>query len=139
MGPPSNGGNSNADPLGDAAAAAGLTLSDIGLQAADRFTENVKAPPGVDLGAIGVVGKGVTALGLGMSLYQSFYGSTSQARAQGAQDSAVNGLGAVAPELEPFTSIPYDLGAMARELYNAWKSEQAAKLLDEAAQCTYGK
>lgn len=139
VGPPSNGGNSNDDPSGDAGAAVGLTLSDIGLQAADRLTANVEAPSGVDLGAIGVVGKGVTALGLGMSLYQTFYGSTSQARAQGAQDSAVNGLGAVAPELAPFTSIPYDLGAIARELYDAWKNEQAAKLLDEAAQCTYGK
>ena len=132
------GGNSNNDELGAAAAGAGLTISDIGLQAADRFTANIKAPPGVDLGAIGVVGKGVTALGLGMSLYQTFYGSTSQARAQGAQDTAVNGLGAVAPEVAPFTSIPYDLGRMARELYDAWKNQQAAQFLDSIAQCHGG-
>lgn len=121
-GPPSSGGNPSSNEADAAGVDAGLTLSDIGLQAADRFTENVKAPPGVNLGAIGVLGKGVTALGLGISLYQTFYGSTSQARGQGAQDTAVNGLGTVAPEVAPFTSIPYDLGRMARELYDAWKN-----------------
>lgn len=138
VGPPSNG-NSNGDQLGDAAAAAGLTLSDIGLQAADRFTENVNAPPGVDLGAIGFLGKGVTAVGLGISGYQAFKGPTIGAREQGAQDTAVNLFGLRYPAAAPFTAIPYDLGRMARELYDAWRNEQAAKLLDEAARCTYSK
>jgi len=74
-----------------------------------------------------------------MSAYPALYGSTSQARAQGRQDTAVNGFGTFAPELAPFTSIPYDLGRMARELYDAWKEQQAAQFLDSIAQCHGGK
>lgn len=75
VGPPLNDGTSNDNPSGDAAAAAGLTLSDLGLQAADKLTENIQAPPDVNLGAIGVLSKGLTYLGLGISGYQTVFGS----------------------------------------------------------------
>jgi len=138
VGPPSNG-NSNSDQLGTAAADAGLTLSDLGLQAADNLTKNIQAPPDIDIGSIGVLSKGVTGVGLGISGYQTVFGSTAQIREQAAQDTAVNAFGLRYPAAAPFTTVPYDLGRMARELYDAWKNYQAAKLLDEAAQCTYGK
>lgn len=121
--------------MGDAAADAGLTLSDLGLQAADKLTQNIQAPPDVNLGAVGALSKGVTGIGLGISFYQTFAGSTLQARERAAQDTAVNAFGARYPKLAPFTTIPYDLGRMARELYDAWKNEQAAKFLDSIAQC----
>ena len=136
VGPPSNGGKD--DPSGDAAAAAGLTLSDLGLQAAEKLSQNVQAPPNVNLESIGALSKGLTYLGLGISGYQAVFGSTAQEREQGAQDTAVNAFGARFPEAAPFTSIPYDLGRVARALYDAWKNAQAAKFLDSIGQCPVG-
>jgi len=59
MGPPSSGSNGDVwgPDNGAAGVDAGVTLSDIGLQAAARFSENIKAPPGVNLGAIGGLNK----------------------------------------------------------------------------------
>jgi RHS repeat-associated protein len=139
VGPPSNNDNSANDALIAAGADAGLTAADSALQAADRLTQNVRAPPNVDFGAIGVLSKGVTALGLGISGYQAVFGPTQEARQQGAQDTVVNAFGVRVPAAAPFTTIPYDLGRLARELSDASKSAQAAKLLEEAAQCTRGE
>lgn len=95
--------------MGEAAADAGLTLSDLGLQAADKLTQNIQAPPDVNLEAVGTLSKGVTFVGLGISGYQTVFGSTTQTREQAAQDTAVNAFGLRYPAAAPFTTIPYDL------------------------------
>lgn len=115
-----------------------MTLSDIGAQAADNLTKGVKAPPDVNIGAIGVLSKGITWVGIRISGYQTVFGSTAQIREQAAQDTAVNAFGAKYPKLALFTTIPYDLGRMARELYDAWKQQQADKFLESIGQCPSG-
>lgn len=129
---------SNTDESGDAAADASLTFSDIALQGADNLTKGIKAPPDVNIEAIGVLSKGVTFVGLGVSGYQTVFGSTSEIREQAAQDTAVNASGLKYPRLALFTTIPYDIG-MGRQFYNAWKNAQAEKILEEAAQCPSGQ
>lgn len=135
-GPNSNSAQSQAD---QAAIDTSLTVSDLGLQAADKFTKNVKAPPNVNLGAIGVLSKGMTFIGLAISAYQAVFGSSAQARELGAQDTAVNGFGTAVPAAAPFTAVPYDLGRTGRELYDAYKNLQADEILLEAAQCPSAK
>jgi hypothetical protein len=136
---PCGGGGTSISNEWAAGADAGLTATDISLQGAGRLTENIQAPPDVNLGAIGVLGHAVTAFGLAISGYQAIFGSTAQAREQGAQDTAVNAFGARFPAAAPFTTIPYDIGRLAREIYDAWQSAQAEKIFQEAAQCTYSK
>lgn len=136
---PCGGGGTSISNEWAAGADAGVTATDISLQGAGRLTENIQAPPDVNLGAIGVLGHAVTAFGLAISGYQAIFGSTAQAREQGAQDTAVNAFGARFPAAAPFTTIPYDIGRLAREIYDAWQSAQAEKIFQEAAQCTYSK
>ncbi len=135
VGPASNGEYSRSDAAGNDAADFSFSLTDLALQGATKATENVRAPPNVNLRAVGVLSQAWTFLGLGISGYQTVFGSTPQSRAQAAQDTAVNAFGLRFPALAPFTTLPYDLGRLGRAGYDAYKNAQADKLFEEAAQC----
>ncbi len=63
VGPASNGQYSRSDAAGNDAADCSFSLTDLALQGATKATENVRAPPNVNLRAVGVLSQAWTFLG----------------------------------------------------------------------------
>jgi hypothetical protein len=96
-----------------------LAAADLSLIAAEKLTDGVRAPSGIDLGAIKFVSKTVTDGGALMSGYQAIRGDTAAARALGRQDLAFTAFGEMFPVAAPFVSVPYAAGRFARGVYDA--------------------
>jgi hypothetical protein len=116
------------------AALAGLGATDVSLSGAERLTEGMRAPRGVNLRAIGVLGKTVTGVGVFFSAYGAIYGETQEDRALGRQDVAFAALAEAWPASAPVVSIPYAAGRAFRDFREGLEAA-GPSILDKAAQC----
>jgi hypothetical protein len=113
---------------------AGLGTVDVSLSGAERLTEGMRAPRGVNLRAIGALGKTVTGVGVFFSAYGALYGETQEERALGRQDLAFTALAEAWPASAPVVSIPYAAGRAFRDLREAVEAS-GPSILDRAAEC----